>query len=260
MIVGPSSGLYGRDTTVLQVEEVQGSKRLGVVSVQAPRRLLEAADRGCATLVGGNNSGGITLFSARGIVDRGRNVELDVRGNFHGRIAAIAYRVCQLEGGKLALLQGAVQDGILALAVAVILIIWAATVGVDVVAKIVDVSVVVLDVNLLAEPASVAPIANIVVLEGHADAEVEVASCRAPEFDRFELGVVFEGKPTIVSTGQFPILCCGRSDVNDAHDLLLLLTYASIITRGRRRCRWEGTDARGWRRCRVDGGLGTGKA
>ena len=259
MIVGPSSGLYGRDTTVFQVEEVQGSKRLGVVSVQAPRRLLEAADRGCATLVGGNNSGGITLFSARGIVDRGRNVELDVRGNFHGRIAAIAYRVCQLEGGKVALLQGAVQDGILALAVAVILIIWAATVGIDVVAKIVDVSVV-LDVNLLTEPASVAPIANIVVLEGHADAEVEVASCRALEFDRFELGVVFEGKATVVSTGRFPLRCCRGGDMNDAHGFFFLLTYASIITRGRRRCRWEGTVARGWRCCRVERRFGAGMA
>ena len=102
------------------------------------------------------------------------------------------------------------------------------------------------DANALAEPASGAPIANILVLEGHADAEVEVASCRALEFDRFELGVVFEGKPTVVSTGQFPFRYRGRGDVDYAHDFFLLLTYASIITRGRRRCRWEGTVARGW--------------
>ena len=84
MILGPSSGLYGHDATSLQVKDVLGSKRLGAVSVQAPRRLREAADCGRATLVGGNNSGIITLFFARGIVDRGRNVELDVRGNFQG--------------------------------------------------------------------------------------------------------------------------------------------------------------------------------
>ena len=110
---------------------------------------------------------------------------MEQNATFH---TAVFDSVGELEGGALARLHGAIQDGVLAI-------------------TIITTTMVLLDGVLLHAPVIASYIAALLLVL-HAGTEVEGASGRALELDFLAVGVEFEGKPSEAGTARFDSSIC----------------------------------------------------